>query len=206
MPVPREGKYVPPKAPAYLPARPTVVPTRVLPAAGTRQYAPPLPTVPQVGIPGQYAPGLAMTPGGRVVPSVGGPSALPFGSMQATDQGVYLPPADGGQQAALPGGNQPFGPFATFDQWQVQFQAEHGRLPNEQDMYDAVDSFNFLAQTGRAPTEAEWRNRYYTGAWSSGYGGGGYGGGGGGYGGYTPTAQQASQFMWNPGLYFWNIR
>jgi hypothetical protein len=103
------------------------------------------------------------------------------------------------------GGGEAFGPFGSFDQWAAEFAAQHGgRAPGEQDVYDAIDSFNFLAMTGRGPTEQEWRNRYYTGSWSGsgGYGGGGYGGGGGG--GYAQQQQQP--FAWQPGNYFWNIR
>lgn len=105
----------------------------------------------------------------------------------------------GGGAAGAPSGA--FGPFQSYEQWAAQFESEHGRAPEEQDVYDAVDSFNFLSQTGRSPTEGEWRNRYYTGAWS-GSGGGGYGGGGG-YrgGGYAQGAQMP--FGWSPGQYFW---
>lgn len=166
------------------------------------QDRPPTPSAPAAPSP---TPGAAPPS----VPTAPTPPPLPGGGGDGGDGGDggggggggYYPQAGAGA-APLPGAAQAFGPFGSFDAWQSQFYAEHGRAPNQQDVYDAIDSFNFLSMTGRAPTEREWRNRYYTGTWFGGGGGwgGGWGGGGGG-GGYAQQPQ-----MWNPGMYFWNIR
>lgn len=60
-----------------------------------------------------------------------------------------------------------FGPFPSFQAWQQAFAAEHGgRMPNQVDVQDAMDSFSFAQQAGRAPTQRDWLRRYYTGGFS----------------------------------------
>jgi hypothetical protein len=104
------------------------------------------------------------------------------GGAGAWQQSVFGSPA--GEFPGAPGipgvGAGGFGPFASQEQWAAQFEAEHGRAPNETDMTDAFASFDFLAQFGRAPTQEEWENRYWTGSWFPDGGGWGWGGGGGG--------------------------
>ncbi len=160
-----------------------------------RAYAPPVPRAPAP----TPQPVASMPP----VPGVPPPSTGGGGATAGSDRNRTggNPPLPGTQQQ----GQEPWvGSFGNYQNWANQFQAEHGRAPNEQDYYDLMDSQNFLAQTGRAPTQREWLNRYYTGTWSGtggGYGGGGGGGGYGGYGGYGGR-QQAGP--WSPGMYFWN--
>lgn len=154
---------------------------------------------------------------GQVPPSYAQPS-MPGGGGNERDRNqgtnvaglpMYGPPLPsmggggyGGQQQQQQGQEPWVGSFGNYQNWAGQFQAEHGRAPGEQDYYDLVDSQNFLQQTGRAPSQREWLNRYYTGTWSGTGGGGGYGGGGGGrgYGGYSSSMPAG----WTPGMYFWN--
>jgi hypothetical protein len=108
--------------------------------------------------------------------------------------------AGGAQQNT---GGYDLGPFQSVDQWSAQFTAEHGRAPNDNDWADFQDSVNFYRQTGRGPTLKEWKNRYYTGYWQSGSGGGwGGGGGGGGSSGY----QSGYSAVETPGITWWNVR
>jgi hypothetical protein len=100
------------------------------------------------------------------------------------------------------------GPFQSLDQWTQEFTAQHGRAPTTQGYTDSSgryhesdldahqDSVNFWRQTGRGPTEREWRNRYYTGSWF-GYSRGGGGGGGGGGGTTAATTSSYPQNMVN---------
>ena len=53
-------------------------------------------------------------------------------------------------------------PTPTRDpEWEAEFYAVHSRRPKAQDVADRQWSLGFLAQTGRAPTDAEWVAHYY---------------------------------------------
>ena len=153
----------------------------------------------------------SMTPGGRPRTTTATPGQMPA-----------LPPLAGGVPQGID-----LGPFQSFEQWQREFMAVHGRPPTLQGWTDASgryhesdldafqDSVNFYRKTGRGPTEREWRNRYYTGAWfgnQAGGGGGGGGrsrGGGGGGGGGVPQVspqQPTGPYEYPPGMLLWNWR
>jgi hypothetical protein len=99
------------------------------------------------------------------------------------------------------------GPFSSEQEWASQFEAEHGRKPTEQDKSIALDSFAFWRETGRAPTDYEWRYHHYTGKWPRAASGGGWGGGGGGGGSYYPSGEDSAVPVpgFNPGVYFWRF-
>ena len=64
-----------------------------------------------------------------------------------------------------PQSGQSWGTFGTYGNWAQEFAGVHGRMPNTQDSVDYWDSQFFAAETGRAPDDGEWRNRYFSGAW-----------------------------------------
>ncbi len=98
------------------------------------------------------------------------------------EEGNPIVPGGGASGWGGEGGEGGFGPFNSYQDWVDQFTEEHGRPPTSEDEADALDSFDFLSNYGRAPTQEEWENRWWTGDWFG--GGGGYGGGGwGGWGG-----------------------
>ena len=69
-----------------------------------------------------------------------------------------------------PVGNQQWGSFITYGNWEQAFRGVHGRSPNVQDEADYWDSQIFAAAVGRPPNWDEWENRYYSGGWQGGYG------------------------------------
>jgi hypothetical protein len=165
---------------------PSTQPTRTRkPRAGTSRVTPQTPTP---------------TPGGET------PQPSPYYGTGAPSLTNLVPlTGNGGAGGGGGAGGEGWGSFGNYDQWAAQYAAEHGgQQPDEQAVYDFWDSQNFMAMTGRAPTQDEWLNRYYSGSWFGGGGGGGWGGGGG-YGGYGGGGQQMP-FGWNPNLTFWNYR
>ena len=46
-------------------------------------------------------------------------------------------------------------------EWEAEFQVVHDRQPESQDVADRQWSLNFLGQSGRAPTQAEWEGHYF---------------------------------------------
>jgi len=55
-------------------------------------------------------------------------------------------------------------PFTSCAAWETEFSRLHGRSPNAQDRIDFGASQDFLRQTGRSPSQADWecrlRNNY----------------------------------------------
>ena len=204
------GGANPPKPPVPLGNGRSLNPAAILdrakdlyaPVAGASPAAPagPMPpTMPGNGLPV----GVGMPPGGPVKPQGRSPQALDAEAARLTGLGAMfeagaVPPSPAGPSGAgspgpamqqalafppgMSGGGGGFGPFGSKEQWAQQFAAEHGgRMPNEQDEMDARSSFDFLAQKGRAPTDQEWKDRYYQGGFDGvqEMGGSSYTGGGG---------------------------
>ena len=130
--------------------------------------------------------GSSWTPG---PPGGGSPASVPEGRIDR-----YNPPSGGGSSdsrgwassvpvssggdvrnivsgsGGAPAGNQQWGSFVTYGNWEQAFQGVHGRSPNVQDEADYWDSQIFAAAVGRPPNQDEWENRYYRGGWQGGYG------------------------------------